>query len=230
MRLIFLLLLLINIALLFWRFGLGLPEQYQGGGPVSGVPAKDPPLPGRKLQLLSESTPTESAGRAQEATIARAPMCKMVGPFDTEQAANILIERLSVLDVAAQVHPVELSSGKGHWVYFPAQSSREAARQRLAQLQSRGVDSYIIPKGDLKNGISLGVFSEKALADARVAELQAMGYAPKVQIIDRSYEEIWVMLPPGEEQKIGGSTWQKLIYVDFSLQEQENLCLDVASR
>lgn len=226
MRLIFLLLLLVNIALLFWRFALGLPDHYLSGADMP--PSTKVAFQGRQLQLLGE--PGLQTAQATSAPDVSPPLCKMVGPFDTEQAAAILRERLAVLDVSSQVRHVELSSGKGYWVHFPAEANRDAARRRLAQLQSRGIDSYMIPKGELKHGISLGVFSQKRSADAKVAELKALDYEPEVRVIDRSYEEIWVMLNEGEEQKIAKSAWKTLTQENFSLQEQENICLDVASR
>lgn len=223
MRSIFFLLLLTNVVLLFWRYSVGLPDQLQGA--ASGASANRPVISGQPLHLLNESVPTESIAQSEP----RAPMCKMVGPFDDEKTAATFIERLAVLDVVATVRYVESSSGESYWVHFPAQANRDAARRQLAQLQARGVDSYIIPKGEFKNGISLGVFSQKSSADAKIAELKSMGYAPEVQIIGRSYQEVWVMLNEGEEQKLAESTWKTLTQMNFSLQEQENLCLDVAS-
>lgn len=225
MRLIFLLLFLVNLTLLFWRYGPGLPDHYLGTANKS--PARVT-VQGRQLQLLGE--PELTVAQSVSSPKVSPPLCKMVGPFDSEQTAATFTERLAVLDLAAQVRHVELSSGEGYWVHFPAEASRDAARRRLAQLQSRGVDSYMIPKGELKNGISLGVFSQKKSANAKVAELKAMGYEPEVRVIDRLYKEIWVVLDEGEEQKIAKSAWKTLTQENFSLQERENLCLDVASR
>ena len=226
MRFIFFLLLLANIALLIWRFTIGLPDR--SSAQSHGVSAQSAILQGKSLRLVGE--PEDLKFEVSQAGVSRsAPLCKMVGPFEQEQQAENFIERLAVLDVHARVHAMEVSAGPGYWVHFPAEPNRDKARRQLAELQSRGVDSYIIPKGELENGISVGVFSQRGSAQAKLAQLQAMGYKPKVLTIDRSHRELWVLLKEGDEQKIGESTWNTLIHKSFSLQEQENVCLDVAS-
>lgn len=226
MRLIFILLVLANVFLLLWRYGLGLPEPYRRDAQPSVAPMAGA---GQPLRLLHEP---EVSADVVPPLVEEPPvlLCKMVGPFESSRAASALLERLAVLDVSAQLQPLEVSSGESFWIHFPAESNRNAARKQLARLQSQGVDSYLIPKGELEGGISLGVFSRQRSADRKVAELKALGYEPQVRIIARSSEELWVVLDAGEERKLADSTWKMLIQDTFSLQEREKPCLDVASQ
>ena len=137
--------------------------------------------------------------------------------------------RLAALDVISFEHAVDLPAGEGYWVYLQPLSNRDAARRRLAELHARGVDSYIIPKGELENGISLGVFTRRDLAEARLAELARLGLSAKLHNIERSYRELWVMLGEAEEHKLDESVWRSLAQENISLQRRQNLCSAVAS-
>ncbi len=113
-------------------------------------------------------------------------LCEMVGPFENVSAAKDFVGRLRAIEVQSAVEELELPSGIGFWVYLEPEINRESALRRLGELQSRGVDSYVIPKGDLENGISLGMFSKKELADGRISEMKRLGLSPNVKEIERS--------------------------------------------
>jgi cell division septation protein DedD len=210
-----------------WRAPAPVPVQL---APVTDTSHAEP------FRLLSEMKPEELASRSPaQPVLEPAPtdtpqaLCVMVGAFADEVRAQDFIARLAVLDVAAFLNPVDLSVGEGYWVYLEPLVSREESRRRLAELQDRGVDSYIIPKGELENGISLGMFTKRDLAELRLKELVDLGINAKIQEIKRSYREIWVMLGVQEEQKIATETWQKILKEPIPLQQRQNLCTDIAS-
>lgn len=221
MRSIFFLLFFVNAALLAWRVAGELPNHYRA--PVRDS-AEQLRIQGPQIRLLGESP---LAGEGVQSLPAQ---CKMAGPFASPEVAGAFRQRLAALDVTAAVSSLRRSSGEGFWVHFPAEQSIAAAKQRLANLHKRGIDSYIITEGELKNSISVGLFSERASANARVAELEALGYDTVVHAIDRFQEEVWVVLGEGEGQKIAASAWKTLVHDDFSVRSQEKPCLDVASR
>ena len=158
------------------------------------------------------------------------PLCELVGAFDNDKIAEDFVERLRAIEVASEVKDLELPAGPGYWVYLTPLPTRQEALRTLGELQSKRIDSYVIPKGDLANGISLGMFSKKALSDARVKEMESIGLSPKVDEIERSYREIWVMLAPGEGSKMSSLTWQRAMEGINGLERRQNYCLDVASQ
>lgn len=87
----------------------------------------------------------------------------------------------------------------------------------------------MIPKGEIENGISLGMFSKKSLADSRMAEAERMGLSPRMQTIERTYREVWVMLNHQEDEKMSEISWSRVLEDKKMLQRRENFCLDVAS-
>jgi hypothetical protein len=225
MRLTFIVLIVLNLLLAGWRFGFGLPKYFSEGPRVSMVTPVEPS--GSKLLLLAESPLVElsvDVGTSKEPLI-----CPAVGPFVDKTAAASFVERLAVLDVRSQISLLEQKTGERYWVYFPAEPAVGDSRKRLAELQSRGVDSYLIPKGDLANGISLGVYSKESSAKKRLSELRALGFDPQVKLVAQTAKEVWVILGWGEKEKIAESLWRELLGDTISLREQQNLCLDIAS-
>ncbi len=178
--------------------------------------------------------PKNAIGASSGLQIARAEdgrmLCEMVGAFDEPQAAEDFVTRLAAIEIKSEVKEMELPAGSGYWVYLAPTATREAARSLLAQLQRNKVDSYIVPKGENENAISLGMFSKKSSSDARVAEVKALGMFPIVEEIERTYRELWVMLDPGEESKMSDISWDRMLEGLKNLQRRQNYCLDVASQ
>lgn len=89
-----------------------------------------------------------------------------------------------------------------YWVYFPPLPSREEAVARVQQMRDVGIDDLIvIPRGDMENAISLGVFSQRASLERRLRELRAHGYEPSIVPRYRTQKASWfdVSFDVGEE-------------------------------
>ncbi|WP_086933231.1 SPOR domain-containing protein [Agarilytica rhodophyticola] len=158
------------------------------------------------------------------------PFCELVGPFKSTEEANNFVERLNAIEISSSVRDIELPAGPGYWVYLEPQSSRQEALRLLGELQAKRIDSYVIPKGELANGISLGMFSKKSSSDVRIKQIRALGLEPKIDEIERSYHETWVMLAPGEGAKMSSLSWERAMEGINMLERRQNYCLDVASQ
>lgn len=210
----------------------------------STAEVRESPFPYRglpELQMLGEVGDTQAVGAREERTpsavasfdvskINSKTLCEMVGPFKDTAMAEDFRSRLSAIDIASSIKDLELPAGPGYWVYLKPAENRRAALRRLAELQARGIDSYVIPKGEFENGISLGMFSQENLAKARLAEMVAIGLEPYLDTIERTYRETWVMLNPGEERKMSNLTWDRVMEGLNHLERRQNFCLDVASQ
>lgn len=242
MRWIFFSLLIANFIAGVW--GMLLPN----GGAASAASHAEPEfeLKGVPPLLLLTEVDIEQRSAPAERLISEIPvlpssegerrseekenkLCEILGPFDGEPSAQEMVERLRALDVHSEVRTLQLPAGPGYWVYLEPEPNRKAALRKLAELQSRGVDSYVIPKGEIENGISLGMFSKKSLADSRMAEAERMGLSPRMQTIERTYREVWVMLNHQEDEKMSEISWSRVLEDKKMLQRRENFCLDVAS-
>lgn len=164
-----------------------------------------------------------------ESVVPDQPLCTLVGSFKRLLKAEYFSERLVALGLHAEVRHVVVASEPGYWLHLPPEVSRKEALRRLRELQSRKIDSYIIPSGNLENGISLGMFSNKEHADTMLARIQKQGYQPQIASVPREQKEIWVFLPEGEAAKLRYERWAELLSSENYLQKRQNLCTDVAS-
>ncbi len=157
------------------------------------------------------------------------PLCEMVGAFPAKNDAKNFVERLLAIDVISEIKELDLPVGVGYWVYLEPVESRREAYRKLSEIQSRGIDSYVIPKGELANGVSLGVYSQQNLAKERVRKMKEKGLKPLLKEIERTYREVWVMLRQGEGLKMSGLSWERALEGEKDLERRQNFCLDVAS-
>lgn len=225
MRWIFISLLLINVGFFLWWW---LPE------PVAEVVSVKNSLqltPVGELKMLSEmdAGTVERLALSVDAGDVGEALCTLVGPFSELVVAENVVENLQALEISLSLRNIEVPEGSSYWVYLPPEESRKTALRKLRELQAKGIDSYVIPKGDLANGISFGMFSRKILADRRLEDMNSQGYGAKLHEVKRSHSEVWVMLEAGESEKVSEEFWQKLAEREESLERRENFCLGVAS-
>jgi hypothetical protein len=228
MKAIFLLLLLINIVLAGWSTLTSLRDNTADDRPVVTEKAK-PDLPTLKVltdeQLSNLKVLTSNEGLLQQPD----ELCSMVGPYKNLAQADILIERLSALDVSAVLETLEIPVEPAYWVYLPPLPSKDSAYRKLSELQALKIDSYVIPKGNLTNGISLGLFNEHSGAIARQEELSAKGYDVFVHTETRTVAQNWVVAKSSESAKITPKIWSSLISNQENVGYQQNFCPTVAS-
>jgi len=228
MRWIFMSLLAANLVLAGWYWWGGADE-------ISVLPLVNTRGAAAGIDLLSEVAPRDRGGVAERRL--RVPsedaqdggaLCSMVGPFKAMLPAEYFVEHLQALEVGSSVERLEVSSGAGYWVYQQPRASKKEALRRLHELQTAGLDSYVIPKGELENGVSFGFFSDRRGAEARLAEVQGLGYQVLLKEVARSYEEIWVVLVAPESAKIGDELWLTLLNREAGLEMRQNFCPGVA--
>ena len=226
-------LVVINILVLVWQLAT------QESPPSQSPQVRQPIGDAESIKLLSELEEEELRAMMADRERLRLqdkpnqnseePLCTLVGPFDKLLRAEYFAERLQALDVEGRVQEVEVPGEMGYSVYLPSLGSRKAAFDKLRELQSKGIDSYVIPRGELENGISLGMFSQETLAKNLLADMQKRGYEAEMQEVERSYKEIWVILQPGQSQLLDPESWQSVLANENGLERRQNYCPAVAS-
>lgn len=166
---------------------------------------------------------------AQAAVTAEPPLCTLVGPFSELLRAEYFQERLAALDVVATVQDLEIPGEVSYWIYLPPRESRKQAFNELRELQAKGIDSYVIPRGELANGISFGMFSQPNLAKGRLEDMRSRGYPAELKEITRTYKETWVVAPSAEAGKLGPESWLQVMASENNLERRQNFCPPVAS-
>lgn len=237
MRLVFFALLGINVAVFVLQLTVWRPEAAEAD--AVGVVHNE----GAKLQLLAEVDNAVSLadGRRSRAAASAAAvssdaakalpdgLCDMVGPYSRLLQAEYLVERLAALGASADVRELEVPEGVGYWVHLAPELSRKEALRRLHEVQAKNIDSYMIPRGELANGISLGMFTQQDLALARKQQMRELGYEAEIREITRTHREIWVVLAPGSGQIISDKVWVELLGDKNNVEKQQKYCQGVAS-
>ncbi|WP_143247620.1 SPOR domain-containing protein [Agaribacterium haliotis] len=218
MRYIFITLVLVNLALALWGgFFLGEPEPS-----VGTVPELAP-----VLKTVSQEAKAPIYSGDEESPARR--MCELVGPFADDPDAAAFVERLRSIDIEAKIEQMELPAGQSYWVHLAPEDSEQAAYRSLASLQAQGVESYVIAKGQLKNAISLGVFTYIDLANKRVESAKELGLDAQISTMKRTQIETWVVIEPVFAEKMSELTWERMLQGMSSQERRQNFCLPVAS-
>lgn len=184
--------------------------------------AKGKPVPNEVKKITPVAGATTSVDGAAE-------KCELIGPFAELLHAEYLVERLTSLDVPSAVKQVEIADGKNYWVYLKPEMSEKEALRRLSEIQqSKAIDSYIIPSGELANGISFGQFSSEKEANTKAEQIRAQGYSAEIKEIPKSHNETWVEVREKLGQKISEEKWLGLLKEEKAIERRQNYCLGVA--
>lgn len=177
-----------------------------------------------QLKPIREKRKPERKGAppASEGTL-----CTLLGPFTEEYQGLNIVERLAALQVDGRLREIEMQGQMRYWVFLAPLGSKREAFNKLRELQAAGVDSYVIPKGSLTNGISFGIFSERARAESLKRKLRQQGIDAQSREEPETYLERWVVLSPGAAAGLAESFWAQLQSEYPELDRRQNLCSEV---
>lgn len=238
MRAIFLVLLVANL-LFFLQQSFFEAEKT----PVPASQVVSPSVDAKNnLQLLSEvDGQSNLIRRAGNSAVARQStvegsgsqnpdLCTMLGPYEQLLQAEYAVERLNALGANARIAPVEIQEGESFWVYLKPEMSEKEAVRRLYELLNKNIESHVITKGELANGISFGRFADYAEAESRQNEIKKHGYDASIKRLPKTIQETWVVVDSGFAEKAGDSVWSDLLSKQTGLEKRQNFCLGVASQ
>ncbi len=108
-------------------------------------------------------------------------VCLSFGPLDDGALISQMRTWLGVRGGHTELREHERRELFRYWVYFPPFTSHAQAAQRVSGMRAKGIDDiFIIPRGDMGNAISLGVYSRRDSLHRRLDELRRKGYEPSV--------------------------------------------------
>lgn len=186
-RWVFCSLVVANVVYLGWQIVMG---NLVSAGPVPRAPAMEAGTP---LQLLSEAPQAPLAERATS-TVSHG-LCLVLGPWPDSDDAQRARVQLAAAGMSATVRAVSVRKDHLNWVYLPAYRSRDRALAVLGELQSRGVDSFVVKEGEDANAISLGYFSNADSAEGLRVKMRNAGYPAFVRETAKPVTEYWLYLP-----------------------------------
>lgn len=209
MKWLFLFIVLLNAAFLSWHsFVQDTPEKSRE--PIYGPPVSE------KIYLLSE------------APVEQYPEAEVLSNESLEDALNKVIEQATV-DAPELFCPrieaersedrqqiVKVLNGFGwdyqdrevtgkrpkFWLYIAAPETPEIAARIVKELASKSIDSFVINRAEMKNRISLGLYSSQERANqAKVRVQNASGYPVDVyeHMRNVSLQQIDISYPVDEK-------------------------------
>lgn len=191
------------------------------------------------LQLLSEAGGQQNLAKRSASTTAiernvpgtqDSNLCTMLGPYEQLLQAEYAVERLNALGASARITPIEIQEGESFWVHLKPEMSEKEALRRLYELQNKNIESHVIAKGELANGVSFGRFADYGMAEAKLNEIKKHGYEAAIKRLPKTIRETWVVVDSGFAEKAGDSVWADLLSKQTGLEKRQNFCLGVASQ
>lgn len=234
-------LLFSNLLYLGWGVVVE-PRQPEVVGREVALPA------GTAIALVSESASealryfsTQSLEPASPSVLAPADSvedvaelyCAEIGPFaslaDAEGFVGTNAHRFAMTPEMRQ-----LPAAPDYRVYLPPLASRELADSTLAALRDAfaanglAIDSFLIARGELENGIALGLFTEQRNALNVQSQLERLGYRVVIAEEEKFREEVWVLVSGVESEADFALHWAEIQLSRSYIQAGEKLCETIA--
>ncbi len=107
--------------------------------------------------------------------------CFYFGPIPDKKIAQALHDWFQARNFGSEIDAGEREAKQLFWIYLAPVKDRTKAIDLIASLQRRGVQDYrLISQGELRNAISLGLFSSQTAVNNRLSELHRKGFTPVV--------------------------------------------------
>ena len=136
-------------------------------------PLKEPNI--QTIKLLTMNGP-EGAGATEKLN----NTCFTVGPYNLEQTAREMADKLSQAGRAVRVKRQQTDRIQQYLVFLPKLPTRAAAEEVVADIKKNKIKNYsIIDSGPYKNAIALGTFSNLDKARRHTEYVRFLGYDAK---------------------------------------------------
>lgn len=166
-----------------------LPPQPQRLAGVTGAAENKPPRP---------------------AAVKREPVinCYEAGPFADDAELQRWLKGKPL--VSAQSFYREIAVPADYQVYYPAAKDAEQSRINKMMLQAKGIaDIWMVPEGELKGALSLGVFVEKDRALSFREQLAARGIRAELRQRSKARQALFVRF--GASRAMAGGVAQQRV-------------------
>lgn len=147
-------------------------------------------------------------------------VCQTIGPFTEREQADAFSAQLAALGQTAVRRAAETEQPSGYWVYLPSMPRAEA-RRTIDELAAKGVKDYFLGR---QNYISLGIFSDRRMAESRVREITALGYRPQLEPRFVTREVHWLDFEESGPDYISAEQWRSLLEAQPELRRQTLTC------
>ena len=228
MRSLFLFLLLLNVLYALWQWQIGGWQfSAQDVSPQTSVAVESAAVDDKSPQRQAAPAAQSRSAVAEQGDVPPA-LCVMLGTFSARAEVDQLQQRLLAVDVAAELITREVVTTTDYWLVMAVSGGSQGALARLSLLQERGIDSFVITRGQLAGNLSLGVFSQQEYAAARQAQLEAEGYEVRIESVEKTRDQYLLQVPPQARRLLDQSMLARLRKDFPGMQHQYQACDSVA--
>ncbi len=119
--------------------------------------------------------------------------CKVLGPIEDELIAKSILKELEELEVNTQLRSEPIRRVGGYWVVLPTYNDYPAAIASIKKLKEQGiVDIQRFYRGELKDGVSLGIYNRRFNAEKRKSQIETKGFTPEILPRYTSIPAFWI--------------------------------------
>ncbi len=233
-RILFILLVIINVAYLAW--------QYNQPPPTENEISLQMPQGARVLTLLREDitaqAPPEKGGYdvtydnlAQRQGAHAVPetanrRCYTLGPLREVELANKLAAGIEALEFKNEQRALTENEQWAYWVFLPPYETRARAQNVASQLASKNVKDYFIvgAQEEGKNAISLGVYSKLDGAKKRYKQIKELGFEPQMRPHYREVTLHWIDYEEWGTRRLAQKIWQEGEMADTGVRRIDRSC------
>jgi hypothetical protein len=180
-------------------------------------PLKEPNIPTIKLLTMNAGEASVPSGLSDA--------CFTVGPYNLEQTARQMAEKLSRAGRAVRVKRQQTDRIQKYLVFLPQQPTREAAEKIIADIKKNKIKEYaIIDSGPYKNAIALGTFSDLDKARRHTEYVRFLGYDAKHTEQQQRATVFWVSYDETFSKSTPVVAWSKAIDPNSVAQKISETC------
>ncbi len=187
------------------------------------APQAEPALPPSPPSLPDEGTksaatkpplpqPAEETSFNPEATPQPRKTCYVLGPFNSSGAVQDILKRITNSPAILERRWSSPQQRLGYWVHIPPAASSKEARDIVQVLNRAGIsDVQLINSGEMRNAISLGIFSSMENARKRRNEVARQGFDVAINEVKIRKRRYWVALRGSGGRPLSGNLLERLI-------------------
>lgn len=197
MRLLFLLLLLANIAF------AALIQLGAGTGNNAQIAQQQ--IHPEKIRLVPPRRAAAPAEKVASKLAAGMGACVEWGAFAGNEMTRA-VAALAKLELGDKLSQRSIEELPGFWVYIPPLKSRQDADKKISELKTLGVTDYFLVQDNSKwrNAISLGIFKTEEAANNRLQSLKDKGVRSAVmgEWTQKVNQVMFVVREPGDTVQV----------------------------
>ncbi len=194
--------------------------------PDTTVPAVPEPdrrtIPPPEASPPSEPSITQPTGTIIEE---ERGLCFVLGPFGSSNAVQEVLKRATNSPAIVEKRWSSPEQRPGYWVHIPPAGSSNEARNIVRILNQAGIsDLQLITSGEMRNAISLGIFSTMENARKRQSKVAQQGFDVTINEVKIRKRRYWLALRGSGGRLLSKRQLEKLVAENGEVKIQRRPC------